>query len=606
MSGIADFIQILKKENELLEITQRVSPDLEITEITDRISKQSGGGKALLFTNNGTKFPLLINALGSEKRMLKALQLNTYSEFGDRVQMILSTLMKNAGSGFAGKWSALLTLKEVSGYFPKYKKRRGACQEVVDMSPDLENLPILKCWPYDAGKFITLPMVHTKDPVTGILNVGMYRMQVMSKNTTGMHWHMHKTGARHYNEYKERGLRIPIAVALGGDPMYAWCASAPLPEQISEYVLAGFLRKKPVKLVKCLSQDIEVPEDADIVIEGYVDPSEPLVTEGPFGDHTGFYSLADKYPVFHVTCITHRKNAVYPATIVGIPPQEDYYYIQATERLFLPLLQLTQLPEIMNMHMPPAGVAHNLVVISIKKGFPGHVQKIMHAMWGAGQMMFNKVLVVVDHDVDVRNYNQIMKVIATCADPRTDLMFSSGASDVLDHAADSFAFSGKIGIDATRKENKLENILHISVELKEIQINKYFIDNAFPVFFVNEAIAFDYQKYIPLIERGSAILIVVDFNPDKLCSEYLLWYVLANMDPLRDVYKVVQENKLIWIINAMSGKNKSDGSRWPNITSMDEATINEIDNRWNDIMSLPMIDSPSRIYTFISGSGAEK
>ncbi len=319
-SNLEQFIHLLESENELLRITEFVSPELEITEVTDRVSKV--GGKALLFENNGTEFPLLINAFGSEKRMCLALGVEKLDDIGHAIENLLKELSEPK-NGFFQKLKLLPTLKQVASWMPKISYGKGECQHVVMEKPDLNLLPVIKCWPFDGGKFITLPVVNTADPVTNMRNVGMYRMQVFSDNLTGMHWHLHKNSARHYNEYKALGKKMPVTVTLGGDPAYTYAATAPMPDNFDEYLLAGFLRKKKVELVKCLTNDIYIPRDVDIVIEGYVDPSEELIFEGPFGDHTGFYSLADYYPKFHVTCITHRKNAVYPATIVGIPPQED-------------------------------------------------------------------------------------------------------------------------------------------------------------------------------------------------------------------------------------------------------------------------------------------
>lgn len=332
--GLSSFINVLEKSNELVRISHPVSPELEITEITDRVSKTSGGGKALLFENNGTAFPLLINAFGSETRMALSLGVENLEEIATKISQLFKNLSEPK-PGFLDKVKFLPQISRIASWMPKSISGRGVCQQIRMANPDLTKLPILKCWPADGGAFITLPCVITRDPDTGIRNVGMYRMQVLNPDTTGMHWHKHKTGARHFAAYRKKGLKMPVSVVLGGDPSYTYSATAPLPDNIDEYMLAGFLRNKRVELVKCLTNDLEVPSDADIVIEGYVDPAEDFVWEGPFGDHTGFYSLADWYPKFHVTCITHRKDAVYPATIVGIPPQEDAYIGRATERIFL-------------------------------------------------------------------------------------------------------------------------------------------------------------------------------------------------------------------------------------------------------------------------------
>jgi len=414
------FINNLKKKNEILVIKEFVDPVLQISEIADRISSQEGGGKALLFENNGTKFPLLINAFGSQKRICMALNINDIDDVGQEIEKLMKSFMSKKSSLYS-KIKLLPELNHLSSLFPKVIKGKGECQEVICKTPDLSIFPILKCWPADGGRFITLPLVHTKDPNTGVRNVGMYRMQIFDKDLTGMHWHNHKTGYKHYLEYKKQGKKMPVAVALGGDPAYTYSATAPLPENLDEYILAGFLRKQKVELVKCITQDIEVPKDVDIVIEGYVDPEEDLISEGPFGDHTGFYSLPDLYPRFHVTCITHKKDAVYPATIVGIPPQEDAWIAKATERIFLMPLKMAILPEIVDIDLPVAGVAHNLTIVKIKKQFSYQQLKAMNTLWGAGQMMFNKILIITDENVDIHNYFELLKYILENVDIANDI-----------------------------------------------------------------------------------------------------------------------------------------------------------------------------------------
>ncbi|MDR0695087.1 MAG: menaquinone biosynthesis decarboxylase, partial [Prevotellaceae bacterium] len=385
-----------------LRIREFVNPVLEMAEIADRMAKSGNGGKALLFENTGTAFPVLMNLYGSTPRMLQALGLGAYEEIEQRFNRLFSDVLSPKQSLW-DKLKLLPALKQATQWLPEVRKERGACQDVVMPQPDLSKLPILQCWPHDGGRFITLPMVHTKDPATGARNVGMYRMQAFSNTTAGMHWHRHKTGARHFAAFaaQHKEGRFPVAVALGGDPVYAYCAVAPMPENVDEYLLAGFLRNKPVPLVRCLTQPLEVPADADFVIEGYVDVQALPETEGPFGDHTGFYSLEDLYPVMQVTSITHRKDAIYPATVVGIPPQEDAYFAQATERIFLTPIRLAVAPEIVDMHLPAEGVSHNLAIVKIKKDYPGQAIKVAHALWGAGQMMFNKIMIVVDGETEL-------------------------------------------------------------------------------------------------------------------------------------------------------------------------------------------------------------
>jgi 4-hydroxy-3-polyprenylbenzoate decarboxylase len=451
--SLQEFINRLEKAGELKRISAPVSPRLEITEIADRVMKSEGGGKALLFENPvGSRMPLLINAFGSFKRMSWALGVEDIEEIAARIREIIALPQTLASTpGFFSKLQALPQLAKLADSFPKTVSR-GECHEVVYKGSDVDLgiLPVLTCWPQDGGPFITLPCVFTRDPITGARNVGMYRMQVFDRNTTGMHWQVHKTGARHYDEYLKRGGKIPVAVSLGGDPAITYAATAPLPEGIDEMLFAGWLRGKPVEMVKCLTNDLEVPADSEIVLEGYVDPKEQPKREGPFGDHTGYYSLADNYPVFHVTAITHRKNPVYPATIVGRPPMEDAYMGKASERIFLPLLQL-QLPEIADINLPIEGVFHNLVIVSINKRYPGQARKVASALWGLGQMMLAKTIIIVDAEVNVRDYRELLWRVSNNISPRRDVFFTKGPIDSLDHASPSPNYGSKMGIDATKK-----------------------------------------------------------------------------------------------------------------------------------------------------------
>lgn len=446
---LADFIHTLEKEGELIRIQHFVDPVLEMAEIVDRISK-SDRNKAILFENTGKNFPVLINSMGSYKRICLALGVRNLDDISDKIDVLFKDL-SSPKAGMLEKLKMLPKLGEISSWMPVKSSKKGACQEVIMEKPDITQLPVMKCWPEDGGHFITLPIVNTMDPENGIRNVGMYRMQVFGPTLTGMHWHKHKVSASHYNMYKRRGEKMPVTVVLGGDPSYTYAATAPLPPNVDEYLLAGFLRGKKVELVKCITNDLYVPNDADFVIEGYVDPEEELIWEGPFGDHTGYYSLADFYPRFHVTCITHRKNAIYPSTIVGIPPQEDAWIGKATERIFLAPIKMTLLPEILDMNLPVEGVFHNITIVKIKKSFAGHAQKVMNAMWGAGQMMFNKILIVVDELVDAHDYQAVAKALSQHVDPVQDILFSNGPMDVLDHSSSKFAFGGKMCIDATTK-----------------------------------------------------------------------------------------------------------------------------------------------------------
>ncbi len=444
--NLQEFIQKLEQAGELVRISTEVDPELEITEITDRISKQHG--PALLFEKvKGSTMPVLTNAFGSYRRMAMSLGVNQLDDVAADLANLLT--IPEVPAGILDKLKALPRFAELASFAPK-KVRRGACQEVVIKdNPSLDILPVLKCWPGDGGRFITLPMVFTRDPVTGTRNVGMYRMQVYDSRTTGMHWHLQKDGAEHYRSAESKGQRMEVAVALGDDPALTYAATAPLPKGIDEVLFAGFLRKSPVELVKGVTVDLDVPANAEIILEGYVEPGERRL-EGPFGDHTGYYSLADYYPVFHVTCITHRQNPVYPATIVGKPPMEDCYMGKATERIFLPLLKM-QLPEIVDINLPLEGVFHNCAIVSIRKSYPGHAKKVMHALWGMGQMMFTKLIIVVDHTVDVQNLSEVMWKVFNNIDARRDVVMVDGPLDALDHASPLPHLGTKMGVDATKK-----------------------------------------------------------------------------------------------------------------------------------------------------------
>jgi 4-hydroxy-3-polyprenylbenzoate decarboxylase len=488
-----DFVHHLDRAGELKRISQPVATELEITELADREMKSPGGGKALLIeqpTVNGkvSPFPVAINTMGSWKRMAMSMGAETVDEvakelgalmkakppasFKETIKLLGTALdLRHAKpnivkdgpckeviqrfdeSGKVGKWES--ETNATSSHLPTFPPAHFPSGLVhlpptFPTPPTLLNLPIQKCWPLDGGRFITLPCVVTKDPDTGERNVGMYRIQIYDDRTTGMHWQLQKVGARHGRRYYETGTRMPVSIFLGGDPMFPFAATAPLPDGLDEFLLAGYLRKKSVELVKCETNDLEVPANADFVIEGYVDPTEPLRDEGPFGDHTGYYTLPEPYPVFHVTAITHRKDAVYPATIVGIPPMEDFYIGGASVKLFLPIFKMN-FPEIVDIALPAEGVFHNLVFVSIKKTYPMQAYKIMHGLWGMGQMMFTKYLVVVDADVNVHNTSEVLFHLCANTDPQRDSIFTKGPSDVLDHATSEIASGSKLGIDATKK-----------------------------------------------------------------------------------------------------------------------------------------------------------
>jgi len=453
--SLRDFVDRLEQAGELVRVRESVSTDREITEVADRCMKSPGGGPGLLFERpvlpNGqpSAFPVAINLFGSPRRMAMALGVTSLDDIGARITELLHTQVPD---GLAAKISMLPKLLEVAKFPPRGGVQSPACQQVVlrDHEIDVGVLPNLVCWPGDGGPYITWGMVITRDPRSGVRNVGLYRVQVQGRRELAMHWQRHKVGADHWRQMAERGERMSVAIALGGDPASMYAASAPLPPSLDEFLFAGFLRRSPVRLASCVTNDLEVPAEADFVIEGYIDPSEPLVTEGPFGDHTGFYSLADLYPRVHVTALTHRHDAIYPATIVGRPPMEDYYLGHATERIFLPLLRLT-IPEIVDYHMPAYGIFHNLVFVSIDKAYPGQAWKVINGLWGAGLMSLAKVIVVVDKWVNVQDDEEAWWVALNDIDPERDVRFSMGPADVLDHASRAFTYGSKMGIDATRK-----------------------------------------------------------------------------------------------------------------------------------------------------------
>lgn len=621
---LQQFIERLDKEGELLRIKAYVDPKLEIAEITDRISKLPGGGKALLFENTGYPFPVLMNAYGSEKRMCMALGVQQLDDVAREIEGLFK-LLSSPKESLLDKLRMLPMLSQFASWMPKSKNGRGACQEVIITDkPDITQLPVITCWPKDGGPFVTLPVINTRDPHTGIRNVGMYRMQVFGPTLTGMHWHKHKVSARHFNEYKKLGRKMPVAVALGGDPVYAYAATAPLPDNVDEYMLAGFLRKKKVELVKCISQpEIEVPSDADFIIEGYVDPAEELIWEGPFGDHTGYYSLPDYYPRFHITAITHRKNAVYPATIVGIPPQEDAWLGKATERIFLAPIKMTMLPEMLDMDMPVEGVFHNLVIAQIKKDYAGQGQKVMNAMWGAGQMMFNKILVLADQGVRIQDYPGLAAYVFQNMNPASDIYFSQGPMDVLDHSCSKLGFGGKMCIDGTMKREeelddnytRLVNPSSITEDLLKEKftaieaVNTQLLKQNLPCIIVSVRkskkgeVRQLHQELCSLPEMtGMKLILYVEHTVNSKDLPVALWRFCNNLDPKRDHF--LYEGSLLgnetgkWACMGLDGTIKTleldDFKRdWPNIIVAARETIESVDGKWDKLGIGSFLPSPS-------------
>jgi 4-hydroxy-3-polyprenylbenzoate decarboxylase len=625
-NGLANFIDDLRKEDEIIVINSFVDPVLEISEVTDRIIKSEG--KALLFNNNGTGFPLLINAYGSDKRMAMALGKNNLIEPGEEIEAIANGL-SDIPASFVKKIAALPDILKITGYFPVMLNKKGKCQQVILHEPDLAIFPVLKCWPYDGGRFITLPMVHTIHPESGKTNIGMYRVQILDEKTTAIHWQRHKTGANHFEAWKRLNKKMPVTVVLGGDPVYAYSATAPLPENISEYILTGFLRRGKVKLVKCITNELFVPSDADIIIEGYVDPVENMVWEGPFGDHTGFYSLADWYPKFHVTCITHRRNAVYPATIVGIPPHEDSWFTKATEKIFLPPFKMVIQPEIEDFHLPPSGVAHNLAIVRINKTYPGQGMKVLNSLFGAGQMMFTKYLIIVSGEVNIRDYRKLTINIFENTDFYSDIFFCNGPLDVLDHSSDTFSFGGKAGLDATvkfteeiqQKQAPREYIISNEPELTDKLTENKFINSfnsdllniGIPVIILSvnqeeDAEVIDKVRDILInsdIERLFRLVLVVDHTVDVKDLFMIFWQVLGNSDPKRDHSFITHSSMMIDGTIKIFRKGGFP-RKWPDIVCSDEATIKTVDEKWQSYGFKKFIPSPSLRYQNLRRSGKDE
>ncbi len=555
--NLGEFILELEKAGELLRIKAPVSCDLEITRITDLASKAPGGGKALLFEHvRESHFPVLTNAFGSERRICMALGTDSLDSLAQR----LDRFVRIGPPKSLRQLARLLPMGiELFRFLPR-RTSMAACQEVIYRGEDIDlsMLPVLKCWPQDGGPFVTLPVVITRSLKTGRRNVGMYRLQVFNRNTTGMHWHIHKDGSNYFQEYRKAGKRMPVAVAIGTDPAVTYAATAPLPRGIDEMILAGFIRKRPVRMARCVSVDLEVPAEAEFVLEGYVNPEE-LRQEGPFGDHTGYYSLVGDYPVFHLTALTHRRNPVYAATIVGRPPMEDCWLAKATERIFLPLLGAIH-PEVRDFWMPWEGVFHNIVVMAIDKEYPGHARRIMSAVWGQGQMSFSKAVALVDSGVDLKNPRKVLETILNEVDVESDLYITEGVLDVLDHSAPDPLFGAKIGIDATsRRPDERQRPRPAAAQIPADEVIEKNLKNTSGLLSTFHSPPIDVRNRLLLVTfakdggtpgrtvserllrkralKAFSILVLLDSGIDIRDYSLVLWKVFNNVDPKRDILR---------------------------------------------------------------------
>lgn len=548
-----------------------VDPVLEITEIADRVSKVYG--KALQFNKvKGSNYPLVINAMGTYERLNIGLGVNSFDDIAKEIEDYMDL---SAYVTMWGKLKAIPKLAPLPFIFPRTVKH-APCQEVVE-EPDLDTLPIIKCWPQDGGKYITLPLVFTKDPETGQQNVGMYRLQVYDKKTTGMHWHLHKDGREIYEKYRRIGKRMPVAVALGCDPAMIYSATAPLPKMIDETIFAGYLKKRPIELVKCITNEIKVPAHAEFILEGYVDLDERR-REGPFGDHTGYYSLADDYPVFHLEKITRKKNPIYPTTIVGKPPMEDCYLGKATERIFLPLMKI-QVPEIVDLDFPLEGVFHNCVIVSVDKAYPMQANKVMYALWGLGQMMYTKMIIIVDRSVNVHDYKAVIAAIGTHATSSSCYTVSEGPLDALDHASNRPFQGFRLGIDATAPVKHEVRSAGFD-PFKDGELNADYIAI---VPFDKKTSAKAYMKTYMAEHPSVRFLILMDEHMDTRCLSTVSWKIFNNIDPKRDLLVETRENQQLFVGLDATKKNKADGHlrEWPDDIEMSEDIKALVDERWS-------------------------
>lgn len=601
--NLSEFIARLEREGELQRVSVPVDPVYEIAEITDRMSKQPDGGKALLFEQTGTPFPVLTNMMGSDRRMAMALGVESLDELTRRLDDLLQQAVTPKNS-LLDKLRMLPLLAEMSRWLPRTSSSRGRMSAgraaggggVARCAAGAQVLAVRRRTLRDAAAG-----AHPRSR-TGIRNVGMYRLQLFDARTTGMHWHLHKTGARHYEGYRRAGRRMPVSVALGGDPAYTYAATAPMPDNMDEYLLAGFLRRRPVKLVKCITNDIYVPADCDFVIEGYVDPSEPKTVEGPFGDHTGFYSLTDEYPRFHVTAVTRRRDAVYPATLVGIPPQEDAYIAKATEKIFLAPIRLAVQPEVKELTMPVFGTAHNLAVVSIDRRYRGQAHKVAQGLWGAGQMMFNKYLVITGEDCDVHDPDRLAALLRRAEFPR-DLIVSEGVYDVLDHATATPGFGGKLAFDLTEIDPsapaeavRLPERFELTPGLVEVADGLAGKWGALLLF------ADDTVEQKPDLAaflarnpcRGIRYVVLFDGHARTLRPDELLWLAAANTDPRRDVE--CRDGVLCADARSKRPGIAGNPSRFPNVVTSLPEVVRKVDERWAEYGLGERLESPSDRY----------
>lgn len=596
--NLQDFIRALERAGELQRIQAPVSRDLEITQITDLASKSPGGGKALLFERViGSEFPVLTNAFGSHRRICMALGVPDLETLAGRLRQFLQI---EPPKSFRDALRLLPMGLDLLKFLPG-KVKSAPCQEVIHTGDaiDLDRIPVLKCWPLDGGPFVTLPVVITRSLETGRRNAGMYRLQVFDRRTTGMHWHIHKDGSHFFQEYRKAGRRMPVAVAIGTDPATTYAATAPLPRGIDEMMLSGFIRRQPVPMVRCVTIDLEVPAEAEFILEGYVDPHD-FRMEGPFGDHTGYYSLVGDYPVFHLTAVTHRRSPVYAATIVGRPPMEDCYLAKATERVFLPLMNAV-LPEVKDFWLPWEGVFHNLSVIAIAKEYPGHARRIMSAVWGQGQMSFCKVVVLVDDTLDLGNPVGVLRAVLDRIDLRQDLTVAEGVLDVLDHSAPEPLFGGKLGVDATRRMEGESERTDAAAASSDIPSSN---DIRTALRFVSELLT---AHHVPPLETRNRVLLVnfkktgwvsarhfwerlldqpalMPFSILVLCDDtvnladysLVIWKACNNVDPKRDM--LLRDGRVV-IDATRKGPEDGHHREWPEDIVMDPDIVERVRKR---------------------------